>query len=206
MIKNSKYLLSFTSSFIVTGLIALLMTVHPTYFIILLILPLLSLILYFLYRRNVYIKIVTYLIVIICGTIMWTSDFLRNYIIIDEYSIAAFVFFVINFVLTMIFPFIKPNAFSGIRIGMTLNYPKVWERTHKMASAFTAWTLLPLGLLFFFTNGLLRFTLCGLLVIMPLVLGAFYANLIGSPILKAEKEKAMNDLKEQIRREEYPKI
>jgi hypothetical protein len=37
-------------------------------------------------------------------------------------------------------------------------------------------------------------------------MGAFYANIIGRPIVKEERERDANDLKEQIRKEEHPRI
>ncbi|NLP16320.1 MAG: SdpI family protein [Clostridiales bacterium] len=206
MFENSKYLLSFTISYVVTGIITLVTTVTPTYYILLVIIPVITLILYYLYKKNFYIKLGTYAVILVCGTIMWSSDFLRKHIVIDEYSITAAVFFVLNLVFAIVFPYIKPNGFTGIRIPITLNYPEIWERTHKATSAYVSGTLIPLFLLFFYTNGALRFVLCLLLVGVPLIMGAFYANIIGRPIVKEERERDANDLKEQIRKEEHPRI
>ena len=68
MFENSKYLLSFTISYVVTGIITLVTTVTPTYYILLVIIPVITLILYYLYKKNFYIKLGTYAVILVCGT------------------------------------------------------------------------------------------------------------------------------------------
>jgi len=207
MLRKVKYLISLVSSQLICSLIAInaVNEISPILMYMYMVLPIVATITACILYKQRYFYLVlagAYIVFISCFVIFWFNTGITAYISIDSYSITAIVYLVLTIIFTSTFPNIEPNAFYGIRTAITQDYPEVWEKAHKGTSVIISWTIIPQFLLIFYLSGWFKFAMCNVLIITPLIIGAFFAEIIGYPIVKAKKERDKKDLQDQIKREQ----
>lgn len=202
-----KYLIALIISNLICQLFALfVINLKPTILLVLfMVLPiiLISICLHLRKSNNIQVlELFIGLTFLICSVLFWTDDIFRTYVIIDEYSITALVFLIINIIFALVLPRTKPNSALGLRNQMTRSHPDIWKRTHRFMSYLITASWIPLFLLIFYLNGGIGFLLSLLLVLFPSVIGGIYSGIIGGNYLKSEDERDKEALREQIEKEE----
>lgn len=130
----------------------------------------------------------------------------KDNIIFDEFSITALVYFAIMLIFMIVSWFVKQNPIFGIRISYTMDYEYVWNKTHKFFSIVCVFFLPLMFALIFFSSGWGRFILCQVVLLLPIIIAAIYAVIIGSKYDKQEAQKENEELKKQITKEQGYKI
>ena len=97
---------------------------------------------------------------------------------------------------------INGNVFFGIRIQQTMDYPEVWRRTHIFTSVLLSFVILPTIISINHVEQTLSFVICNVFLIGPLIIGIIYAVIITIPIEKVEKEQLAKELERQIKKEQ----
>ena len=94
----------------------------------------------------------------------------------------------------------KTEQTFGIRIAATIDYQEIWPIVHSFYSIATTGFLPAQFMLIFYLRGWIRFLLCVVFVILPIIIAVTYANVIVKPYEK----RADDELKEQLYREQFP--
>lgn len=133
--------------------------------------------------------------------VFFSSGVLRIFIWFDRFSFTAATFFVISLIFAICSRRTqKPSETFGIRIAATIDYPEIWPIVHSFYSILITGFLPAQFMLIFYLRGGIRFFLCVVLIILPIIIAVIYANVIVKPYEK----KAEDELREQIEREQFP--
>ena len=118
-------------------------------------------------------------IMLLISIIFVFINFFSN-IVLDEYSITNIVYMIIMIVFAVVSKTAQPNSTFGIRTYYSLEYPKVWKKTHSFFSLFSTMVAPMHFSLIFFGNGWGRFWAGTFLVLLPCIVSALYSQIIGS--------------------------
>lgn len=141
-------------------------------------------------------------IVVVCEIGIILIGLFEKFLILDEYSITALIYFILCCIFSYKTKNIKRNSSFGIRIRVTLDYEVVWVKTHMFLSTLIAAFLPVQFFLIFFMSGWVRFWLSCLFVLIPIFISVFYASIIGIPYAKEAEEKEKQELNEQKKKEQ----
>ena len=202
-----KYLIALILSNLLCGFLALVLIGFNTSLLmyLFLFLPAVFLGLNFYYKRSSFIHIletITSLALLICFILFWTANTFKNYLIIDNFSIAVIAFLLLNIIFSLLLPKTNSNSSLGIKTQLTLNDPEIWTKTQNMTSYYMIWTFIPLFLLIFYLSGWTKFILSIIILLLPLMTGVIYSNVIGRKIIEYENDRDKKELAEQIEKEQ----
>lgn len=138
---------------------------------------------------------------LICGNVYGAVKF-KDYICIrfELYSVAIIVLFAVLTSHVISARNAKQNSLFGIRTSYCMEYPDVWDKTHRFYTVFGAAFLPPLLYLGVFSvgTGTARFIIACILFIIPPVVAAYYSNIYGGKYHKQAEIKEKAELKKQL--------
>ncbi len=207
MLTQQKYLLTLTISHIVSALMVI-NEVHSKLafqMYIYIFLPIAILIvakIAYKYIQSMLIFVVSFAILFICCCMFWLNENIIKEVFLHRPSYVCIIYLVIMIIGAIAMPFTSPNAFFGIRIQQTEDYPEVWDRTHIFTSLLLSFMILPTVIVIFYMESNVSFFLCNIFLLAPLVVGTIYAVIITIPIETAEKKQIAKELEEQIKKEQ----
>ena len=202
-----KYLIALILSNLLCGLLALVLVGFDTSLLmyLFLFLPAVLIGIDLYYKRASFIHIleaITGLSLVICSILFWTANTFQSYLTIDKFSITVIAFLLLNMIFSLLLPRTTPNSSLGIKTQLTLNDPEIWTKTQKMTSYYMIWTFIPLFLLIFYLSGWTKFILSIIILLLPLMIGVIYSNVIGKKIVACENDRDKKELAEQIEKEQ----
>ena len=207
MTTQEKYLVSFTTSHVISSLIfAKEMKFNlPFLMYVFIFVPVAIMIAsHILYKRikSKLFYILSFVILAGCMGAFWINGNVTKNIFLYKPSYGCIVYLIIMIVAAVVMPFTSENGFFGIRIQQTMDYPEVWRRTHIFTSVLLSFVILPTIISINHVEQTLSFGICNIFLIGPLIIGIIYAVIITIPIEKKEKEQLAKELERQIKKEQ----
>ena len=199
MTTQEKYLVSFTTSHVISSLIfAKEMKFNlPFLMYVFIFVPVAIMIAsHILYKRikSKLFYILSFVILAGCMGAFWINGNVTKNIFLYKPSYGCIVYLIIMIVAAVVMPFTSENGFFGIRIQQTMDYPEVWRRTHIFTSVLLSFVILPTIISINHVEQTLSFVICNIFLIGPLIIGIIYAVIITIPIEKIEKEQLAKEL------------
>lgn len=148
MTTQEKYLVSFTTSHVISSLIfAKEMKFNlPFLMYVFIFVPVAIMIAsHILYKRikSKLFYILSFVILAGCMGAFWINGNVTKNIFLYKPSYGCIVYLIIMIVAAVVMPFTSENGFFGIRIQQTMDYPEVWRRTHIFTSVLLSFVILP---------------------------------------------------------------
>lgn len=207
MTTQEKYLVSFTTSHVISSLIFAKEVKFnlPFLMYVFIFVPVAIMIAsHILYKRikSKLFYILSFVILAGCMGAFWINGNVTKNIFLYKPSYGCIVYLIIMIVAAVVMPFTSENGFFGIRIQQTMDYPEVWRRTHIFTSVLLSFVILPTIISINHIEQTLSFVICNVFLIGPLIIGIIYAVIITIPIEKIEKEQLAKELERQIKKEQ----
>ena len=199
MTTQEKYLVSFTTSHVISSLIFAKEVKFnlPFLMYVFIFVPVAIMIAsHILYKRikSKLFYILSFVILAGCMGAFWINGNVTKNIFLYKPSYGCIVYLIIMIVAAVVMPFTSENGFFGIRIQQTMDYPEVWRRTHIFTSVLLSFVILPTIISINHIEQTLSFVICNVFLIGPLIIGIIYAVIITIPIEKVEKEQLAKEL------------
>ena len=139
MTTQEKYLVSFTTSHVISSLIFAKEVKFnlPFLMYVFIFVPVAIMIAsHILYKRikSKLFYILSFVILAGCMGAFWINGNVTKNIFLYKPSYGCIVYLIIMIVAAVVMPFTSENGFFGIRIQQTMDYPEVWRRTHIFTS------------------------------------------------------------------------
>ncbi len=118
------------------------------------------------------------------------------------YQITAGIYTAMLLVFAFIARKSKANPFFGIRTAYAMEYPQIWEKTHRFYRVVSLLFAVPCAVFIFLEIGMTGFVVATILFLLPTFLAAFYSFLIGRPYEKRMKDQEKTELDHEIKKEQ----